>query len=83
MVPVNHITVVSKALSDDHPEIVREVHRMLRQSRAAAAGRSVSFNDSELTRSIELITGYSAEQGLIPRAYAVDELYDDVTRKLR
>ena len=83
VVPVNHITVVSKGLSDKHPEIVREVHRMLQASRAAAAGQSVSYTDDELTRSIELITGYSSEQGLIPRAFAVDELYDDVTRTLR
>ncbi|MDB5653601.1 MAG: hypothetical protein JWQ94_1214 [Tardiphaga sp.] len=83
VVPVNHVTVVSKELSDKHPEIVREVHRMLQQSRAVAVGKSPAFNDDELTRSIELITRYSAEQGLIPRAYAVDELYDDVTRVLR
>ncbi len=83
VVPVNHITVVSKNLSDQHPGIVREVHRMLQASRAAAAGQSPAFTDAELTQSIELITNYAAEQGLIPRAYAVDELYDDVTRKLR
>ena len=83
VVPVNHITVVSKDLSDNHPDIVREVHRMLQASRAAAVGQSVSYSDDELTSSIELITGYAAEQGLIPRAFAVDELYDDVTRTLR
>ncbi|CAN5151221.1 ABC transporter substrate-binding protein [soil metagenome] len=81
--PVNHVTVVSKNLSDNHPEIVREVHRMLRESRAAAAGQSPSFTDDELTRSLQMITKFSAQQGLIPRAYAVDELYDDVTRALR
>jgi 4,5-dihydroxyphthalate decarboxylase len=83
VLPVNHVTVVSRELSDKHPDIVREVHRMLGQSRALAAGKSPSFNDAELTRSIELITEYSAQQGLIPRAYAVGELYDDVTSKLR
>jgi 4,5-dihydroxyphthalate decarboxylase len=83
VVPVNHVTVVSSELCDKHPDIVREVHRMLKQSRALAAGKSLSFNDAELTRSIELITNYSAQQGLIPRAYAIDELYDGVTRNLR
>ena len=83
VVPVNHVTVVSKALSDQHPEIVREVHRMLVESRAKAAGQSPAFTDAELTQSIELVTTYTAEQGLIPRALAVDELYDDVTRTLR
>jgi 4,5-dihydroxyphthalate decarboxylase len=81
--PVNHVTVVSKDLSDSHPEIVGEVHRMLRDSRAAAAGQSPSFTDDELTRSLDMIIKFSAQQGLIPRAYTVDELYDDVTRALR
>jgi 4,5-dihydroxyphthalate decarboxylase len=83
VVPVNHVTVVSRDLSQHHPDIVREVHRMLQESRAVAVGKSPAFSDDELTHSIELISGYAAQQGLIPRAYAVDELYDDVTRKLR
>ena len=33
-------------------------------------------------RSLELIISYSAQQKLIPRTYAVDELFDDVTRAL-
>jgi 4,5-dihydroxyphthalate decarboxylase len=83
VIPINHMTVVSRELSGKHPEIVREVHRMLQESRAAAAGKSPSFSDAELTGSIELITKFSAQQGLIPRAYAVNELYDHVTRALR
>ena len=83
VVPVNHVTVVSRDLSDNHPDIVAEVHRLLQASRAAATGKSPSFTDAELTQSIELITKYAAAQGLIPRVYAIDELYDDVTRKLR
>ena len=35
-----------------------------------------------MRRSLELIIGYTAQQGLIPRAYAVDELFDDLTRTL-
>ena len=35
-----------------------------------------------MRRSLELIIGYSAQQKLIPRAFAVDELFDDVTRAL-
>src|SRR5580658_9141897 len=30
--PINHMVVVSKELSDRHPEIVREVHRMLSEA---------------------------------------------------
>lgn len=83
VMPVNHMVVVGRELSDNHPEIVREVHRMLQAGRAAAGGEAPSFSDDELARSLGLITTYSAQQGLIPRAYAVDELFDDVTRALR
>jgi 4,5-dihydroxyphthalate decarboxylase len=83
VIPVNHVTVVSRTLSASHPEIVREVHRMLQESRVAAVGQSPAFSDAELTGSIELISRFSAQQGLIPRAYTVNELYDHVTRHLR
>jgi 4,5-dihydroxyphthalate decarboxylase len=35
-----------------------------------------------MRRSLGLITRYAAEQGLIPRAFTFDELFDDVTRTL-
>jgi 4,5-dihydroxyphthalate decarboxylase len=40
------------------------------------------FSLEEMRRSLELIIGYAAQQRLIPRAFEVDELFDDVTRKL-
>lgn len=83
VVPINHMVVVSKQLSDTRPDVVREVQRMLEASRAAATGKVPTFTADEMTRSLALITDYSAQQGLIPRAYTVDELFDDVTRGLR
>ncbi|MGM4886501.1 ABC transporter substrate-binding protein [Tardiphaga sp. 20_F10_N6_6] len=83
VVPINHMVVVSKQLSDTRPDVVREVHRMLEASRAAAAGKSLSFDADAMNRSLALITDYSAQQGLIPRRFSVDELFDDVTRALR
>jgi 4,5-dihydroxyphthalate decarboxylase len=79
VVPINHMVVVSQALSGQHPEIVREVHRMLAESAAASAPGP---GPDETRRSLELIIGYSAQQKLIPRAFTVDELFDDVTRAL-
>ncbi|MGM4962253.1 ABC transporter substrate-binding protein [Tardiphaga sp. 1201_B9_N1_1] len=81
--PINHMVVVSKQLSDTRPDVVREVHRMLEASRAAAAGKSLSFDADAMNRSLALITDYSAQQALIPRRFSVDELFDDVTRALR
>jgi 4,5-dihydroxyphthalate decarboxylase len=81
VVPVNHMVVVSKALSDRHPDLVREVHRLLAASvNASSAGPH--FTADEMRRSLALIIGYSAQQRLIPRAFSVDELFDDVTRTL-
>ena len=77
--PINHMVVVSQELSDRHPEIVREVHGMLLQ---AAAADKQPFTSDEIRRSLQCITGYCAEQGLIRRAFTVDELFDDVTRAL-
>jgi 4,5-dihydroxyphthalate decarboxylase len=77
--PINHMVVVKQELSDRHPEIVREVHRMLRE--AAAVGKSY-FAAAEMRRSLECIALYSTQQGLIARPYAVDELFDDTTRVL-
>ena len=83
VVPINHMVVVSQQLSDTRPDVVREVQRMLEASRAAAAGKSLSFDADAMNRSLALITDYSAQQGLIPRRFSVDELFDDVTRALR
>ena len=81
VVPINHMVVVSQSLSDQHPDAVREVHRLLAAS-AAASPASPRFTADEMRRSLELIISYSAQQGLIPRAFTVDELFDDVTRAL-
>ncbi|WNV09453.1 hypothetical protein [Tardiphaga sp. 709] len=83
VVPINHMVVVSKQLSDTRPDVVRELQRMLEASRAAATGKVPAFSKDDMTRSLELITDYSAQQRLIPRRFSVDELFDDVTRKLR
>jgi 4,5-dihydroxyphthalate decarboxylase len=77
--PINHMVVVGQELSDRHPDVVREVHRMLSEAASAANAR---FQMAEMRRSLECITGYTAQQGLIARRFAVDELFDNVTRPL-
>ena len=81
VVPVNHMVVVSQQLSERHPDVVREVHRMLAAS-AAAAPAATRFSRDAMRRSLELMIDYCAQQKLIPRAFTVDELFDDVTRAL-
>lgn len=79
VMPINHMVVVKQDLSDRHPDIVREVHRMLSE---AAVIEKTAFKPSDMRRSLGCITGYAAQQGLIAREFAVDELFDDVTRAL-
>ena len=79
--PINHMVVVSADLSRNHPDVVREVHRLLRES-AAVAPSAPRFNSDEMRRSLQTITRYVAQQKLIPREFSVDELFDDVTRAL-
>jgi 4,5-dihydroxyphthalate decarboxylase len=83
VVPINHMVVVGEALSNNHPEAVREVFRLLQQSAAVAPPAAApKFSAGEMHRSLEMIIGSTAQQGLIPRAFTVDELFDDVTRPL-
>jgi 4,5-dihydroxyphthalate decarboxylase len=83
VVPINHMVVVSETLSRTQPEAVREVFRLLRESAALAPAGSPRFSPEQMRRSLEMIIHYTAQQGLIPRAYAVDELFDDLTRPLQ
>jgi len=79
--PINHMVVASRTLSDRNPDAVREVHRLLAES-AAASPAAPRFSADEMRRSLQLIIGYCAQQKLIPRAFTVDELFDDVTLAL-
>ena len=83
VMPINHMVVVSEALSAGHPDVVREVFRLLQQSAAHAPAASPRFSADEMRRSLGMIIRYTAQQGLIPREFAVDELFDDLTRMLR
>ena len=88
-VPINHMVVVRDSISKSRPDVVKEVYRMLQESRRAtppAADNSLldplRFGIEANRRSLELIIDYSFRQKLIPRKYTVDELFDDVTRVL-
>jgi 4,5-dihydroxyphthalate decarboxylase len=81
VLPINHMVVVSKNLTENDPEIVREVHRLLVES-AEVSAAAPRFEAADMQRSLQLITRYAAQQQLIPREPTVDELFDDVTRAL-
>ena len=82
ILPINHMVVVSETLSKGQPDAVREVFRLLEESEARAPASWHRFGPDEMRRSLALISQYTAQQGLIPRAFTADELFDDVTRAL-
>jgi 4,5-dihydroxyphthalate decarboxylase len=73
--PINHMVVISETLSVKHPDVVREVFWLLQQSAMAAGAASPRFGTEEMRRSLQMIIRYTAQQGLIPREFAVDELF--------
>ncbi len=85
-IPINHMMVVRESITHSHPEMVREVFRLLKES-AQAGGEpggpgSLRFGIEAVRPSLETIIGYAERQGLIPRRFEVDELFNDVTRSL-
>jgi 4,5-dihydroxyphthalate decarboxylase len=87
-IQVNHMVVVKESLSKSQPETVREIYRLLERSKKAAklpkAGEldTNPFGLEANRRNLEVVIDTVYRQGMIPRRFAVDELFDDVTRKL-
>lgn len=88
-VPINHMMVVRDTISKSRPHLVKEVFRMLSESRRAVPpppDGSVfdpwRFGVDGNRGSLEIIIDYSFRQKLIPRMFSVDELFDDCTRAL-
>jgi 4,5-dihydroxyphthalate decarboxylase len=89
IVPVNHMVVFKESLSKSSPGAVREVFRMLLDSKKAAglpkAGTidTIPFGFDAVKPALELMSSYAFEMKLTPRRYAVEELFDDTTRVLQ
>jgi 4,5-dihydroxyphthalate decarboxylase len=88
-VPVNHMVVVKSSLSQSDPGAVREVFRMLHDSKKAAglpkpgAIDTLPFGFAALKPALDLMSSYALEMKIIPRRYSVEELFDDTTRGLQ
>jgi 4,5-dihydroxyphthalate decarboxylase len=86
VLPLNHMVVVKESLATNNPSAVQETYRLLRESKAAAPVSGgldpIQFGVENVRPSLELIIQYSVQQGLIPKAFEVDELFDEVTRSL-
>jgi 4,5-dihydroxyphthalate decarboxylase len=87
-VPINHMFVVRESLSKSRPDVVREIFRLLVESKKSYD--AANPHDIDLLpvgveanrKSLELAIEYSFQQRIIPRRFTVDELFDDTTRSL-
>jgi 4,5-dihydroxyphthalate decarboxylase len=79
LVPVNHMVVVTDELARGNPKAVAELYRMLEEGRRRAnytgAIDTVPFGKDANRACLDLLIGYCAQQGLIPRAMRAEELY--------
>jgi 4,5-dihydroxyphthalate decarboxylase len=86
---VNHIMVVKSALSKSDPDTVREVYRLLKESRKAANEpaprdgidiRPIGYSANK--RNFEVAAEYAWQQRTIAKQLKVEDLFDATTRAL-
>ena len=86
MAPINHMVAVNVSLFREQPDAVRELYGLLLQSKnlVASAHRDAAdltpFGIEANRHSLEVLIRYSFEQGLIPKLYAVDQLFEEFTQ---
>ncbi len=85
---INHMVVARASLASSDPWAVREVYRMLLESRRAAGPPApgeldtAPFGFEANRRNLEVAIDCVYRQRLIPRRFQVEELFDDTTRAL-
>ena len=87
-VPVNHMVIVRETIANERPDVVEEIFRVFKAARqadtAAPKGKQdpYRFGVEANREALERIIDYSVQQQMIPKKIAVDDLFNDVTRKL-
>ena len=78
--PLNHVVVLHRDLALAQPWVAEEMLRLLQSSAAQApdmsGADSIQSGIEALRPSLELIIHYAFQQQLIPRRFAVDELFN-------
>ena len=84
VIPINHVFVVRKELSKERPDVIREIYRMIVESRkfAPESATRPPFGLEANRKGLKLAIDWSYEQKIIPRRLSVDELFDDTTAAL-
>lgn len=85
---VNHFFAVHSALPKERPDAVREIFRVLKESKERAGlpkpGEidQLPFGFENCRKSIDLVARYAYEQKIVKKLYKAEELFDDVTIRL-
>ena len=83
VIPINHVFVVHEQVSKERPDVVREIYRMLTESRAQAPAEALQTLPPpglEANRKgLQLAIDWALDQKLIHRRLSVDELFDETT----
>ncbi len=86
VIPINHLFVVHQDLSKRRPDVVREIYRLLSESRAqapaAVVGALPPLGFEANRKGIGMAIDWAFEQKIISRRLSVEELFDDVTASL-
>jgi 4,5-dihydroxyphthalate decarboxylase len=85
VVPINHMFAVHEDISKQRPDVVRELYRMIVESRDLAEGVPAVFPPIGLEanrKGLQLAIDWALDQKIIPHRLSVDELFDDVTGSL-
>lgn len=86
VVPINHLFVVRADLAKDRPDVVREIYRMLVESRKQAPESVTAalppYGFKAIRKTIEMAIDWAFEQKIINRRLTVDELFDETTGSL-
>ncbi|MDX3906490.1 MAG: phosphate ABC transporter substrate-binding protein [Pigmentiphaga sp.] len=86
VIPINHIFAIHEEVSRKRPDVVREIFRMIVESRQLAPASALEtlppIGLEANRKGLEMAIDWSYEQKIIPRRFSVDELFDDTTAAL-
>jgi len=86
---VNHVMVVKSSLSKSDPDAVREIYRLMKESRQASTEpapkdgidkRPIGYSTNR--RNFEVAAQYAWQQRIIPKPLRLEDMFDEVTRTL-
>ena len=86
---VNHIMVVKSSLSKSDPDAVREIYRLLKESRKASTEpaprdgidiRPIGYSANR--RNFEVAAEYAWQQRIVPKQLRLEDIFDATTRAL-